>query len=342
VSVLVTGSNGFLGSSLIARLADRGTEDLRCCVRAGSNRTRLEQLKDERRERQFSMVEGSLGSVETASRALDGVDTVYHLAAAMNGSAADMYLGSVVASKNLLEAAAKQKRRIKFVLVSSFGVYGVAALRRGSVINEQTPLEDHSELRDIYSQTKLRQEQLFHEYCGEHDLPLTVLRPGVIYGPAGGALSARVGIQLPGVFLYLGHGNLLPLSYVDNCAEAIALAGSKTEAEGQVYNVHDDDLPTCREYLARYERSVRPLRKLPVPYPLLWLGSHMVERYHEYSNGQLPAIFTPYKIATTWKGHRFDNGKLKGLGWSQTVPTAEGMQRTFAALAKKERQRSAA
>jgi nucleoside-diphosphate-sugar epimerase len=43
----------------------------------------------------------------------------------------------------------------------------------------------------------------------------------------------------------------------------------------------------------------------------------------------LPAIFTPYKSATTWGGNRFDNGKLKRLGWRQEVPTPEGLRRTF-------------
>ena len=53
------------------------------------------------------------------------------------------------------------------------------------------------------------------------------------------------------------------------------------------------------------------------------------KRYHAYSKGQLPAIFTPYKTATTWKGNRFDNTKIKSIGWKQLVPTSEGMRRTF-------------
>jgi nucleoside-diphosphate-sugar epimerase len=151
----------------------------------------------------------------------------------------------------------------------------------------------------------------------------------VIYGPGNTGISARVGLQLPGLFLYLGRDNLLPLSYVDNCAEALAIAGNAPQAVGEVYNVHDDDLPTCREYFASYRQNVKALKHLPVPYPALVLLSRVVEDYHHRSKGQLPALFTPYKTASSWKGNRFSNAKLKALGWHPIVPTSEGMRRTF-------------
>ena len=59
------------------------------------------------------------------------------------------------------------------------------------------------------------------------------------------------------------------------------------------------------------------------------LGSHIVKRYHHYSRGQLPAIFTPYKTNTTWKSHRFSNAKLCALGWRPVVSTDEALTRTF-------------
>src|SRR5204862_5238265 len=126
-------------------------------------------------------------------------------------------LNTVVASKNLLEAIAAADRPIKVVLVSSFGVYGVAGLPRGHVVDEETPLEPHPERRDLYSQAKLRQEKLFREYQAKAGFPLVVLRPGVIYGPRGSRISTRVGLNLMGIFLHLGGDNLLPLTYVASC-----------------------------------------------------------------------------------------------------------------------------
>ena len=51
-----------------------------------------------------------------------------------------------------------------------------------------------------------------------------------------------MGMPLPGLFLRFAGGNLLPLSYVENCAEALIVAARSKRAVGEAYNVHDDDL----------------------------------------------------------------------------------------------------
>jgi nucleoside-diphosphate-sugar epimerase len=332
MKVLVTGATGFLGVPLVERLLARGERDVRCFVRVGNDLGPLRALAARYPDARLEFFSGTLTSPESAAKAVEGVEVVYHAAAAKSGAAADMYLNSVVASKHLLEAAFGAGAPIKMVLVSSFGVYGVAELPRGALVDESTPLEPHPERRDLYSQSKLRQEALFWEMRERHPYPLVVLRPGVIYGPRGGAFSTRVGLNLFGLFLHIGGKNVLPLSYVDNCADAIVIAGQSERAVGQVYNVLDDDLVTSAEYLRQYERAVSPVRSLRIPYPAMMALSKGVESYHAYSKGQLPAIFTPYKTATTWKGNRFDNTKVKGLGWKQLVPTKEGMRRTFESL----------
>ena len=54
-----------------------------------------------------------------------------------------------------------------------------------------------------------------------------------------------------------------------------------------------------------------------------------MEKYHAFSKGQLPAVFTRYKTDSIWKGNRFDNSKLKSIGWKQVVTTEEGLRRHF-------------
>lgn len=330
MKILVTGASGFLGTALVERLLARGERDLRCFLRTGSDKRRLEALAARYPEANVEFFTGTLGTVAGAQKAIEGVDLVHHLAASLVGAAADIFLNTVVASKNLLEAIGASGRPIKVVLVSSFGVYGVADLAKGHLVDESTPVEPHPERRDLYSQAKVRQERLFRDYQAKYGFPLVVIRPGVIYGPRGSRFSSRVGIDLMGLFLYLGGKNVLPLSYVDNCAEAIAIAGQRDAANGQTYNAVDDDLPTCKDYLARYRKEVKPIRVLPIPYPVMQGISTLVQKYSAYSKGQLPAIFTPYKAATSWKGNRFDNAKLKSLGWRPIVSTEEGISRAFA------------
>jgi nucleoside-diphosphate-sugar epimerase len=328
VKVLVTGATGFLGGALVESLLAHGETDLVLTARAGASRARLEAAAKRHPNARIEYLPVNLVSRDDAARAVRDVQVVYHLAASLRGAPADMFLNTVVATKNLLDAVGTRKP-MRVVLVSSFSVYGVASQPRGALVDEQMPLETRPEKRDLYAHVKLRQESLGWEAAKKQGFELVVLRPGVIYGPGGSAFSTRVGLNLFGIFLGLGGKNLLPLSYVDNCADAIVVAGQAPGAAGQVYNLHDDDLPTCNEYLSAYRREVRPIRTVPVPYPALKLLSAGVERYHRWSKGQLPAIFTPYKTATAWGGNRFANDKIKGIGWRQAVPTAEAMHRTF-------------
>lgn len=328
MSVLVTGGTGFVGSAVVETLLSHGERSLRCFARPDSDRSRLEALQERYPDARLEIAVGNLARRDDAGRALDGASTVYHLAAGMRGSPADLFLNTVVTSRNLLEAAART-RPARIVLVSSFAVYGVAGVPPGHVVTERTALDPHPERRDAYSHAKLRQEQLFWDSHRCEGLPLVVLRPGVVYGPRGPALSARVGLRLPRLFLHLGGNNPLPLSFIDNCAAAIVLAGLSDGTDGEAYNVHDDDLPTCAAFLDRYKREVESIRSVRIPYAMLRVLAVLNEKYHAYSRGQVPAVLTPYRTAATWKRTRFDNRKLKQLGWRPLVSTDEGLRRTF-------------
>ena len=299
MKLLVTGAGGFLGTALVERLAAHGYTGIRCNLRRTTRISKPDAIAERFPQFNLEYCIGNLKSREFACRAADAVQLIFHLAAGLKGDAADLFFDSVVASQNLLNAVADRKP-MRIVLVSS---YGVAPLGRNARVNEQTPLESHPEWRDDYSHSKLRQEQLFWEYQGRYGFELVVLRPGVIYGPGGGHFSARLGIPMANSQLFLGGRNLLPLTYVENCAEALVVAGAHERAAGQVYNVHDDDLPTCRQYLRAYKKSVRKIPSIPLPYSATRLLSRALVTYNRFSKGQLPAVLTPYKVAGLWAGN---------------------------------------
>lgn len=335
MKILITGAGGFLGKEIIKRLLAHGQTDLRAMVRDTAKAQGLQEIAARHPDASIEIVSVNLRNPAQIPAAIAGCDMVIHAAAALKGSAAEMFMDSVVASRNLLDAivaAPMNQPPIRVVLVSSFGVFGVAVLDRFSLVDENTPMEDRPENRDIYSHSKLRQEQLFWEYRAKTSFELVVLRPGVIYGPGGGHFSTRVGLPLFGTFLHLGGRNPLPLTFVENCADAIVVAALAPEANGEVYNVIDDDLLTASQYLRMYKRQVKPLRSFPVPFSLLMLMSRIVEKYSSTSKGQLPAIFTPYKTRVMWGGNRFSNAKLKSIGWKPIVSTRDALDRTFASF----------
>ena len=327
----MTGANGFLGSSLVRALLERTGYQVRCLVRPGCNLGKLDVLIGNHPGR-IELSYGALNNYQTCLEAVKNIAIVFHLASAKSGAPAEMFHGSSVATKCLLEAVRNLAPTAKLVHCSSFSVYGVADLKKGETVDENTPLERHPEKRDTYAFSKWHQERLVREYCQKHGIPTVIMRPGVIYGPGGTPISTRVGLNLFGLFLFIGGRNMLPLTYLDNCADAFVTAALNSQFSGEGYNVVDDDPITAKEYLRLYRRDVKKVRSIPIPYFVMWLISIACEKYYARSKGQLPDIFTRYKTASMWKPQRFSNKKLKDLGWTMNTPTETGLNINFQSL----------
>jgi nucleoside-diphosphate-sugar epimerase len=326
--VLVTGSNGFVGVSVVATLLRHGFTNIRCFVRPSSRRVRLDALVEHAPAgTRIDVVRGDLLSTDDCERAADGVSIVYHLAAGFDKSFAGAFMNSAISTRNLMDACLAPGRLKRFVNVSSFAVYSNLAMKRGALLDESAPLEDAPQERyDAYGFGKLKQEQIVQEYGRKYGLPYVILRPGTIFGPGKKDLTGRIGIDTFGVFMHIGGANQLPLTYVDNCAEAIVLAGVKPEVDGEVFNVVDDELLTSAEFLRAYKRRVG-MFSIRVPYFLASVLCRMWENYSRRSQGQLPPAFNRRRCAAEWKGNRFTNRKLRErLGWTPRVGIDEAMR----------------
>ena len=329
--VLVTGSNGFLGAKVVEKLLQSGFRNLRCFVRTSGDKSRLTSILSNFPNVDVGIVSGNLADPEDCLCAVRDVEVVINCAAGMRGGWVDMCIDSVISSRNLLAAIANERKVKRIVHVSSFAVYETATLKRNSSLTEETPLESHhAERNDPYSYAKIKQEQLFQQYAKTCNLSLVVLRPGVLFGPGGPQLSARVGLQFGRFTFHLGGSNKIPLTYVDNCAEAIVLAATKPGIDGEAFNIVDDNLPTSRYFLKQYKKAARNSRSIWVPYFLAESASRFLTWYSSYSKGQIPVIMTPHRVASTWKRLRFDNGKAKKvLGWTPRIPMPQALNEHF-------------
>src|SRR4030095_12293420 len=136
-----------------------------------------------------------------------------------------------------------------------------------------------------------------------------------------------VRIDILGLCIQVSGSNPLPLTFVDNCAEAIVLAGLKPGIEGETFNVVDDDLPTSTQFLRSYKKRVSPFFSLRVPYFATEAGCMLWEKYSRWSKNQLPPVFNRRRCAAEWKGNRYSNQKLKDrLGWTPRVSMDQAME----------------
>lgn len=332
--ILVTGGAGYVGTRLLLTLRERGFRNVRCLVRSLSSLQSLDQLfnhSDAGPSVEF--VKGNLLSREDCKSAARDVAIIYHLAAGTGTkSFADAFMNSVVTTRNLLDAALTHGCLRRFVNVSSFAVYTNAGKPQPDILDESCPTEGRSDFRgDAYCFAKIKQDELVAEYAKRHGFPYVLVRPGVVYGPGKPRIHGRVGLDTFGIFLHLGGSNPIPLTFVDNCAEAIALAGLKKGIDNEVFNVVDDDLPTSRQFLKQYKKEVRRFRSIYIPHFASYVLCFLWEKYAVWSQGQLPAIHNRREWAAYWKRTGFSNEKTKRmLDWTPKVSIAEGLKMFFA------------
>ncbi|MGH9404209.1 MAG: NAD-dependent epimerase/dehydratase family protein [Terriglobia bacterium] len=331
--ILITGATGFIGSRVVSNLLDRGFRNLRCFARHSSPQAMVEALSGYNRNgARVETVTGNLLSPEDCNAAARGAKVIFHLAAGTGEkSVPEAFRNSVVTTRNLLDACVRHDSVERFVNVSSFAVYSNRRTPRGRVLDESSPVEEHPErLTDAYSFAKIRQDELVFDYAKRHGLRYVIVRPGYVMIPGRNTITGRVGTDTFGLFLHLGGSNRIPFTFVDNCAEAIVLAGLTPGVEGEVFNVVDDNLPSSRQYLRQYKRNVRRFRSIYVPhfvsYALCWAW----ERYSAWSEQQVPPAFSRRVWHASWKKTRYSNAKLKRrLGWAPAVPMSEGLRRYF-------------
>ncbi len=327
--ILITGANGFIGLKVLENLLQRGLRNVRCFIRSSRNADQLQKIAAAFKA-DLHFYHGNLLSQADCSKATKDVTLIYHLAVGPGGkSFPNAFMNTVIPTRNLLTAGCAHNTLKRFVNVSSFAVYSNQHKPRLRWMDESCPLDEHPERRgDAYAYAKLHQDRLVADYCRRSQVEYVIVRPGAVYGPGKKSITGRVGIDTFGIFMHLGGSNQVPFTYVDNCAEAIVLAGLVPGIDQEIFNIVDDDLPTSRRFLTLYKKRVHPVRSIYFPHALSYFLCFLWEKYAQLSEGQLPPVFSRAEWHAYWKKTRYSNEKIKKkLGWTMKVSTAEGLDR---------------
>lgn len=336
-TVVVTGAGGFIGSHVVEQFArsgwavvatDRPGVDLSGAERAGGRAAPADLLD-----------EGRLIEV------FRGADVVAHTAGIFDFSASDEVLERVnVTGVHTACRAALADGVKRFVMFSTVGVYGRP---RRVPCGEDDPKHP----RNMYERTKWRGEQAAWTYWKDAGLPVTALRPTLVYGPRG---KYGLAIQLAALAIYRARGgrklrNLRggPLGHhvhVADVAEAAFLLATHPDAVGRSYNVADETPIRAEEMVRALARVLGMGDEPSLPYAawvfrlLAWLAWHAyprkrLDRANVWLQRQwakiveaqgLSPVLQP-RFELTWLDygggdHAYDTRRLQSLGFRPKHP----------------------
>lgn len=257
--VLVTGGTGFLGRRLVAELAPRHA--LRLLVRPTADRGRFPDGVE--------LAQGDVGDRPSLERAAAGCDAVVHAAALVKILAprADFDRINVGGLDNVL-AAAESAGVGKLVYVSSFMALGPTENGPGGALDETAAPDDRPWIND-YERTKTLSDRRARAAIAA-GVPLSVVYPGVIYGP-GELTEGNIVVRH---VLDLVHGRVPGLlgrperrwsyAFVEDVVRGVALVLEKAPA-GQRFVLGGDNVTQGDFYalVARLTGVAAPRLRLP-------------------------------------------------------------------------------
>ena len=269
---LVTGGAGFIGSHLVERLLAEGYR-----VRVFDNfstgrRTNLAFAKDNRR---LDVRRGDLTNLAAVTRAMKGVDVVFHQAAmrSVPRSVADplgAHASNVTGTLHLLHAAAGQKKKPRVVYASSSSVYGE---------RPELPKREDQPTAPIspYAATKVAGELYASVWSRLFDVETVGLRYFNVFGPRQDPKSEYAAV-IPKFILWGMAGKPLQVhgdgtqsrdfTFIDNVVSANLLA-ARADARavaGKSYNVGCGSRTSLLEIIAMIEVMLgRPLQRRHEP-----------------------------------------------------------------------------
>ncbi len=239
-TILITGGAGFIGSRLVAALAEHN--QVRILDTLDRNAFETTELAT---HPNVTLIQGDVRNIEEVRHAAEGVTRILHLASiagveTVRNQPVRTMLVIIEGTRSVLEVAKELPLLKRVVTFSTSEVYGRFAYDVKE--SHATPIEPVSEPRWTYAVAKITAEHLGHAYFREHGVPVVSVRPFNIYGPGQvgeGAIHAFVNQADKNAPLTVNFDGqqIRAWCYVTDIVDATITALSKEGIDGEVFNI---------------------------------------------------------------------------------------------------------
>ena len=315
---LVTGATGFIGRHLAKRLVREG-KPVRVLCRKGSEGKLPKELA-----RRVDVRQGDLRDRESLAAAMRGATRVFHCAAHVSdwGSDESFFAANVQGTRWLLEGA-REARVGRFVHLSSIAAFGTPAPESFDDASE------YGNSKDAYSRTKAEGEKVVFDFHRSAGLPVTVLRPAVVYGPGGTWLEEPLAMIEQGKMFLVGGGiGTCHPCYVQNLVDAVLLAAEHPAAVGQGFIVADGQSLIFRDYFnAVASIAGKPPITRSIPLVAARAMATMLEAAARVQRKQDRPLLTHTALAMITTRSRMSIDKIRReLGWKPPYTFQEAIE----------------
>ena len=321
---LVTGGAGYLGRHLVDALLARG------CVVHVLDTAPAPPPRDGVR-----WFRGDVRNHADVSRALEGVDTVFHTAAVIEAltHARPSVVQSVESvnvggTRNVIRAAQEHGAR-RLVHTSSI----VASFCMDAAGQDESA--PYSTARDLYTVTKIKAERAVLAASGRNGLLTCAIRPGGIYGPGERFTYGRLvrALKKGAPVVVFGDGRAkLDYVYIDSLVEGEIRAAERlvdgSPVCGQAYFLSDETPINAGQFSIELAKNMGlDARLVRVPDPVARAVGAVWERLYQLFGAPKP-MFTVANVKLCDIDHYFRIDRAKrDFGYAPLVDTNEGLRR---------------
>ena len=318
MNALVTGGTGFIGSSLVKQLRQRG-DRVTCVAKDPLNSAYVESLGAE-------VVIGDLNNGMFDRQILSEAELVLHLAGVTRARwSREYYRENFLATRRFVTFCLQHCRNLRrFVYVSSLTAVGPSP--------DGEPLSEASSAYhpvSTYGKSKMLGELEVLRAAGQ--LPVTVIRPSAVYGPRERDLLEYFKIIRKGFQPMIGFGKkYLNIVHVDDLARGILLASDCDRAVGETYFLGSELQYTTEQIGTAIASALgRIPRRLYLPHAAVYAVGTVAGAVGKLFHRQI--LFNLQKAReSTQRSWVCSVAKAKEhFGYSQHLSLEQGMEQTY-------------